>query len=119
MQLGELLLMGKCAPHMTKTTGNRMHPLLVYEFGKLLQHQRVILANQRNVAVAVSGGIDSMALLFLLHRWIQLQQLGVVVHGITIDHQLRSSSGDEALKVANIVSTFATRLFVDSCCLNL
>lgn len=53
------------------------------------------------VAVAVSGGSDSMALLRLVHHW-QTQTNGPrEIHGLTVDHGLRPESADEAQQVAN------------------
>jgi tRNA(Ile)-lysidine synthase len=49
------------------------------------------------IAVAVSGGPDSMALTFLLHDWVK--QRGGELFALTIDHQLRTESASEALQV--------------------
>lgn len=49
------------------------------------------------MAVAVSGGSDSLALTFLLHQWV-LQQ-GGMLHAFHVDHQLRPSSTEEAHQV--------------------
>ncbi len=46
------------------------------------------------VAVAVSGGPDSLALALLLQRW--AAERGGRVHGVTLDHGLRPESADEA-----------------------
>jgi len=52
---------------------------------------------QSHVAVAVSGGADSMALLLLAHQWGQAQ--GVAITGLTVDHGLREGSSREAQQV--------------------
>ncbi|MEZ5814170.1 MAG: tRNA lysidine(34) synthetase TilS [Alphaproteobacteria bacterium] len=49
------------------------------------------------IAVAVSGGPDSMALCRLLGGW--AVERGIEVHALTVDHSLRAESGDEALRV--------------------
>jgi tRNA(Ile)-lysidine synthase len=49
------------------------------------------------IAVAVSGGLDSMALLILLHEW--ASQRGGRVVGLTVDHGLRPDSNREACQV--------------------
>jgi tRNA(Ile)-lysidine synthase len=49
------------------------------------------------IAVAVSGGADSMALLLLAQAWAQKQ--GGSVMALTVDHGLRAASGAEAMQV--------------------
>ena len=56
------------------------------------------LKKQKVIAVAVSGGGDSMALLHLAHR--VAEQAGVPVHAVTVDHGLRPESASEAQAVA-------------------
>lgn len=55
------------------------------------------LSDCGKVAVAVSGGVDSMSLLKLVSDWGKI--MGVKVIGLTVDHKLRAESGDEALMV--------------------
>lgn len=52
--------------------------------------------NKTDIAVALSGGPDSMALCHLL----SVSSGGTRVHALTVDHGLRSESGDEARQVA-------------------
>jgi tRNA(Ile)-lysidine synthase len=56
------------------------------------------LAGCTRVAVAVSGGSDSMALLLLARDWAARE--GIQLVALTIDHGLRAASADEALQVA-------------------
>jgi len=49
------------------------------------------------IAIAVSGGADSMALLLLTHDWVQKH--GGKVIGLTVDHGLRPESTQEAQTV--------------------
>ena len=49
------------------------------------------------IAVAVSGGPDSMCLLFLLNNWINLKKGNLIV--LIIDHNLRKESNAEAHQV--------------------
>ena len=51
------------------------------------------------VAVAVSGGPDSMALALLLGRWVRVRGGSVVA--FTVDHGLRPESGAEARRVGD------------------
>ena len=51
------------------------------------------------VAVAVSGGPDSMALMLLADRWARTH--GGQAWGLTVDHGLRRESADEARTVAS------------------
>lgn len=51
------------------------------------------------IAVAVSGGADSMALLYLLHRWSLVNK--VALNALTVDHKLRSGSTAEAKQVGS------------------
>ncbi|CAN0600475.1 unnamed protein product, partial [Laminaria digitata] len=50
------------------------------------------------VAVAVSGGADSMTLLALARDW--AAETGAALTALTVDHRLRSASGAEAGQVA-------------------
>jgi len=56
------------------------------------------LTPDAKVAVAVSGGADSMALLRLLHAW--ASDKAITLHALTVDHALRDASRDEAEQVA-------------------
>ena len=49
------------------------------------------------IAVAVSGGSDSLALCLLADRWARAR--GGAVFGLTVDHRLRTESGAEAAQV--------------------
>lgn len=55
----------------------------------------------RGLAVGVSGGPDSMALCFLLSRWLsdQAPSKKLSVHAFTVDHGLRAESAKEAKQV--------------------
>jgi tRNA(Ile)-lysidine synthase len=50
------------------------------------------------LAVALSGGPDSMALCWLLSRW-AAQQGGAEIHALTVDHGLRPEANEEARQV--------------------
>ena len=55
------------------------------------------------LAVALSGGSDSMALCFLLDQFIK--EYNGELHSVTIDHQLRDNSASEAIKVGEILNS--------------
>lgn len=55
-------------------------------------------SSAKAVAVAVSGGADSMALALLVQKWSRGR--GVTVTALTVDHQLRTESASEAARVA-------------------
>ena len=55
------------------------------------------LRDERHIAVAVSGGSDSMALLRLAEQWSQRQ---IKISVLTVDHGLRPEAAAEAIKVA-------------------
>jgi len=52
----------------------------------------------KKIAVAVSGGADSFALLHLTHLWAMKKKIALVA--LTVDHQLRAESAQEAENVA-------------------
>ncbi len=59
--------------------------------------------NSPKFAVALSGGVDSMSLLFLTKEFAEKHQGSVIA--LTLDHSLRSSSNFEAQKVAQIMKS--------------
>ncbi|KAJ8562045.1 hypothetical protein ON010_g7633 [Phytophthora cinnamomi] len=59
-------------------------------------------AGEFPIAVAVSGGADSMALLLLLREYLQKSRVKTPLLAVTVDHQLRAESSREALEVAKI-----------------
>lgn len=54
------------------------------------------------LAVGVSGGADSLALVWLTHRWAKAR--GGSVLALTVDHRLRPESGSEATQVARTLA---------------
>lgn len=59
------------------------------------------------VAVALSGGLDSMALTHLLSSWCLPKK--IKVHAITIDHGFRINSSLEAQKVKEVINSINVR----------
>lgn len=62
------------------------------------------LGDEEPLAIAVSGGPDSLALLLLAHR-----AFGARVRALTVDHGLRPGSGEEAANVAAICAELGIR----------
>ncbi len=59
-------------------------------------------ASARHVVLAVSGGSDSMALMYLAVAWRAAGGAGLPsLSAVTVDHGLRHGSADEALRVAD------------------
>ncbi len=83
---------GAAVPH-----SNTPNPLTPALFDKLMEACGAFPPSPR-FAVALSGGPDSIALAYLLHDWVTAR--GGTLHAITVDHQLRPESGEEAAQVA-------------------
>jgi tRNA(Ile)-lysidine synthase len=62
------------------------------------------LLHERALLVAVSGGPDSTALLYLLARWRKRHRLSPQLHAVTVDHGLRPQSRAEALGVKRLAA---------------
>lgn len=61
-----------------------------------------IFEKKPKVVVGVSGGPDSMCLLFLLNSWVKINKGSLIA--IIIDHQLREESNIEAKYIKNYLS---------------
>jgi tRNA(Ile)-lysidine synthase len=59
------------------------------------------------VGVAVSGGSDSLALLYLSHDWAQARGRDLIA--FTFDHRLRDASAGEAVRVGEICRSLGIR----------
>ncbi len=55
------------------------------------------------VAVAVSGGPDSMALLYLIKRWIETKKGEIIA--LIVNHRIREESDQESKYVSNIIKS--------------
>jgi tRNA(Ile)-lysidine synthase len=87
---------GVCVSQDAVTHNNDTRILTAHDFNTLMDACGVWPSDLR-IAVAVSGGPDSIALTFLLHAWIK--QRGGELFALTIDHQLRAESASEAAQV--------------------
>ena len=66
-------------------------------FSKYL-NKNFVFENNPSIAVALSGGPDSMALLFLLNYWVRKN--GGKLIALIVDHKLRIESKNEAKKIS-------------------
>lgn len=74
-------------------------PISLDEFSEILSRRYgALLAEQSDVAVGVSGGPDSMALVKLLSDWAAAND-GPQIHALIVDHGLRAESAQEAAQV--------------------
>src|SRR5918992_3017953 len=76
-------------------------PLSITEAASLLAG----LAREKAVVLAVSGGPDSTALMWLMARWRKRLRKGPRLVAITIDHRLRKESRAEARAVAKLAAS--------------
>ncbi|KAG7393759.1 hypothetical protein PHYPSEUDO_004522 [Phytophthora pseudosyringae] len=67
-----------------------------------LEQGRYAPMGESPIAVAVSGGADSMALMLLLREYLQENRIKTPLLAVTVDHQLRPESSREASEVAKI-----------------
>ena len=78
-----------------KTARQAVPPVTATEFAERLGS----LSPSKNVAVAFSGGPDSLALLILAVQWAKRRK-SVSLHALTVDHGLRAASAAEARRAA-------------------
>jgi tRNA(Ile)-lysidine synthase len=67
------------------------------------------LAHKRALVLAISGGPDSTALLFLAARWRRSLKKGPALLAVTIDHGLRPESAKEAQAVRRLARSLGVR----------
>lgn len=78
---------------------------MLEEFTSLLDRcEFSFLASEASVAVAVSGGSDSMALGVFMAEW--AEQRGIRIHILSVDHGLREEAKDEAIAVGKFFSRY-------------
>jgi tRNA(Ile)-lysidine synthase len=76
-------------------------PISLAEAGRLLEP----LKGFPRIALAVSGGPDSLALMYLAAWWGAAEPKAPALSVLTVDHGLRASSRDEALMVGRMASS--------------
>lgn len=77
--------------------GDNILPLSDDEFHDLMMS--LSMGQPKYIAVAVSGGGDSMALTLLLNQW--CLNNNIKLYAVTVNHGLREASKKEALEVSN------------------
>ena len=72
------------------------------------------VADMKRIGLSVSGGADSLALMVLVHRWLNGLSKGPNVIIYSVDHGLRKESASECKTVQTIANTFGfvTRVLV-------
>lgn len=74
------------------------------KFSKILQHYiRGTPTFPNKIAVALSGGADSMLLTWLLSQYKHNHAKNTEIYAITIDHKYRPESTEEARRISDIV----------------
>lgn len=63
----------------------------------------------RRVAIALSGGVDSMGLSFLLARYVKFHSPNTSIYAITVDHKLRDESSSEARWISKYLQNNSER----------
>ena len=79
----------------TITSSLKVSPISEPEFDILFSP--ILVKDVSQIAVGVSGGPDSLALSWLLHRW--CEQIGIRLIALTVDHRLRPNSSKDARNV--------------------
>ena len=74
-------------------------PIFLDEFNEVIQ-KIALFEDNPHVAVAVSGGADSIALMCLLNQWVKLKSGKLTV--LIVDHQIRRESKNECKFVKKI-----------------
>ena len=88
------------------TEASSAQPLTVAEFGAAIA-SLAHFETRPFLAVAVSGGPDSLALAILAHRW--ARERGGKICALTVDHRLRAESGAEIRRLQGWLSARAIR----------
>ncbi len=78
------------------------------DLNKIFQSQiKNLLQDERKIAIAVSGGSDSMALALLANEY--AKESGMKITAVTIDHGLRPEAAFEAIKVGEWLAKYGIK----------
>ena len=83
---------------------------LTYKNFLSIINKNFLFENCPYIAVAVSGGPDSIALVFLLQKWI-VNKKGKLF-ALIVDHQIRKNSNLEAKKIKEYLSSFKIKALI-------
>ncbi len=70
-------------------------------------NQNFIFEKKPSIAVGVSGGPDSLALVYLMNKWVKSKKGNIIA--LIIDHRMRPESYNEAKQIKNYLSTLNIR----------
>ena len=74
-----------------------------FTFNKYLNNN-FVFENSPKIAVAVSGGPDSMALIYLINNWVKSKTIRGSVIALVVDHQIRKNSKKETQIINKILN---------------
>ncbi len=69
----------------------------------MYEHFKHVLTSDLDIAVAVSGGADSLGLCIALSEYFQGENPDIKIHALSVDHALRPEARGELLHVAEIL----------------
>lgn len=87
--------------------------LLYKKFEQNIHHligDEIEKPEKKSIAIAVSGGSDSVALLMLAHKWAKLYNINLVV--ISVDHHLREQSSLENKYISTLSKQLGYQHFI-------
>ena len=73
---------------------------------QFMTDQLLDLSCTENIAIAVSGGSDSMCLLLLLREFIHQNNFKCKMHTLTVDHKLRENSSSQASIISDFILSY-------------
>ncbi len=76
----------------------------------LTKLDELIPSRVNTIAIAVSGGIDSLALTLLTHEWAKRKR--IKLYALTVDHRLRKESANESKQVHKWLSSKGIKHYI-------
>jgi len=79
--------------------------LFIERLSKVMEeHFDHVLTSSHDIAVAVSGGADSLGLCIALSEYLKMAKPKVTIHALSVDHALRPESRGELFHVAGVLA---------------